>query len=97
MSSRFGLKFPYYIKNFTKDVKENGVKEALRRILHMRDMKYGKLVGTDKFGNKYFEDYQFEVAGEGFSFFSLLFSLSFSLFFFSFPFFLILKVSQTFR
>ncbi|GBB87377.1 hypothetical protein RclHR1_13830004 [Rhizophagus clarus] len=40
------------IKNFLKI----GPKEYLRQLLYIGDTKFGNLVGTDKYGNKYYEN-----------------------------------------
>lgn len=40
------------IKNFLKI----GPKEYLRQLLYIGDTKFGDLVGTDKYGNKYYEN-----------------------------------------
>ena len=48
--------------NIVRAVKEWGIKETFWKIFQQRTLKFGDLVGTDKYGNKYYEnkkDYPF--------------------------------------
>ena len=47
--------------HFIRAIKEWGVIGTFKKLHKMRTLKFGKLVGTDQFGNEYYEntkDYQ---------------------------------------
>ncbi|KAJ9096618.1 hypothetical protein QFC20_006380 [Naganishia adeliensis] len=48
-----------------RNIREGGIKEWFRQMTYIGDAKYGKCVGKDQFGNRYFEqlDWEKEIPG----------------------------------
>jgi hypothetical protein len=42
--------------NFLRAIKEWGVKGTWRKLYKMRTLKFGTLMGVDKYGNEYYEN-----------------------------------------
>ena len=51
--------------NFIRAIREYGVRGTFEKLYKMRTLKFGRLVGTDRFGNNYYENTKDYPAGEG--------------------------------